>query len=81
MGSQYRRSGSRHSITCLQQRPVERFAVEGYQHRTFRQPFRECRQQRALFTVFPHEQLLDFEAAAFPPRQADQKRIGAGSAG
>ena len=82
MGSRCgRRNGSRHPITCFEQWPVERFAVERDQHRAFCQPLCKCREQRRLFTVLTHEQLLDLKAPAFPPSKADQKRIGSRPSG
>ncbi len=81
MGPQYRRSNTaRHPVPCFEQGPVERFAIERDQHRTFRQALGQRRKHRTFFAVLTHEQLLDLEAAAFPPSQADQKRIRSCSA-
>ena len=71
----WRSNRSRHAIASFEQRPVERFPVERDEYRTLAQALGQRREQRMLFTVLTHEQLLDLQASAFPPCQADQKRI------
>ena len=76
-----RRNGSRHPIAGFEQRPVERLAVERDQHRTLCQPLGKRREQRTLFAVLAHEQLLDLKPPAFPPCETDQKWIRSCPAG
>src|SRR6202011_6138065 len=69
-----------HAIAGFEQRPVERFAIECDQHPALGEPFRQRGQQRALLAEVTHEQLFDFESATLPPREADEKWVGAAPA-
>src|SRR5437588_10323023 len=69
-----------HAIAGFEQRPVERFAVECDQHPALGEPLRQRGQQRALLAEVTHEQLFDFESASLPPREADEKCVGAAPA-
>src|SRR5260370_39148398 len=69
-----------HAIAGFKQRPVKRFAIECDQHPALGEPLRQRGQQRALLAEVTHEQLFDFESATLPPRDADEKRVGAAPA-
>src|SRR5580704_14528357 len=75
-----RRNLPAHAIAGFKQRPVERFAIECDQHPALGEPLRQRGQQRALLAEVTHEQLFDFESATLPPREADEKRVGAAPA-
>ena len=72
---------ARHDEARLEQRQVEARTVEGHQTAG---PFEERpqrRQQRRLVVEVAHEVLHENEAVVLEPGGADQKRVGAGSAG
>src|ERR1700726_2759104 len=75
-----RRNLPAHAIAGFEQRPVERFAIECDQHPALGEPLRQRGQQRALLAEVTHEQLFDFESATLPPREADEKWVGAAPA-
>src|ERR1700758_4257128 len=64
-----------HAIAGFEQRPIEALPVERDEDREFRESFPQCKQQRALLAVLPHEQLFNLKSATFPPCQAHEKRI------
>src|SRR5258708_37714297 len=69
-----------HAIAGFEQRPVERFAIECDQYPALGEPLRQRGQQRALLAEVTHKQLFDFESATLPPREADEKCVGAAPA-
>src|SRR5690242_3179393 len=74
-------SGSRgrdlagHAIPSFEQRPIEALPVERDDDRVFCDPLSQCKQQRALLAVLPHEQLFNLKSPTFPPGKAHEKRI------
>jgi hypothetical protein len=66
-------------------RHVEALAVERHEHRRRRDPLRDARKHRRLFTEPPNEELLDDEAgwasfrAGIEPRQPDEERHRTGA--
>src|SRR5579863_9252486 len=70
---------TRHAVARFEQRPIERFSVEGDQYAAFRDPFREGHKHGMLFAVLAHKKLFDFETACVPPRDAHHERVCAGS--
>src|ERR1700719_2113976 len=75
-----RRNLPAHAIAGFEQRPVERFAIECNQNPALGEPLRQRGQQRALLAEVTHEELFDFESATLPPREADEKCVGAAPA-
>jgi hypothetical protein len=65
----------------LEERNVEAAAVEGDEPRRTLQQRRQRRQQRRLFVEVAHEVLRDDEAIILAPAGADEKGVGAGTAG
>src|SRR5215472_15666746 len=77
------RRGNRagHCETVFEKRPVERFSVEGHEHRPFFHPFREFLKQGIFLGEIAHQELLDLQSPGIPPGQSDEKRVRAGSTG
>jgi hypothetical protein len=72
-----RRNFPAHAVAGFKQGPVEGFAIECDQHPALGEPPRQREQQRALLAVIAHEELFDLESATLPPRDADEKCVGA----
>ena len=68
---------ARHRESAFEQRPVEGFSVEGDEHGAGREAFRQFVQHGMLIAKIAHEKLLYLQAACVPPRDANQKCIGA----
>jgi len=79
-GQLWRGDRARHRETVLKQRPVERFPVEGDKHGPLRNVCCQFLQQRIFFREIAHEELFDLQPSGIPPRNANEKRVRAGSA-
>jgi len=64
-----------HAIAGFEQRPIETLPVERDDDWVFRDSLSQCKQQRALLAVLPHEQLFNLKSPTFPPCNAHEKRI------
>ncbi len=70
-----------HAEACVEQGPIEGFAIEGEEDGTGGDAAREEMEHGVFFAEIAHEILLDLEAACLPPGDADEEGIGAGTAG
>jgi len=56
-----------HGKAIFEQRPVERFAVEGHQDLPFLYPFREFLKQGIFFREVAHQELFDLQSPGILP--------------
>src|SRR6266849_2876777 len=68
--------GARHREAALQERPIERFSIEGDEDGAFGETPRKFMKKGMFFSEITHKELLDLQAASIPPRQAHEKRVG-----
>src|SRR6266702_6861516 len=80
-GQARRGDGASHGEAIFEQRPIERFAVEGDEYGAVGNAGCEFVKQGMLFGKVTHKELLDLQSTGIPPRQADEKSVRAGAPG
>jgi len=73
--------GTSHGEAAFEERPIERFSVEGDENGTLGDAGGQFVQQRVFVGEIAHEKLFDLKTAGVPPAETHQESIGAGAAG
>src|ERR1700726_2737530 len=68
-------NSARHAVARFEQRPVETFSVEGYEHGALGHSLGQFEQKRMLLIEIAHKELLDLQSAGIPPREAHKECI------
>ncbi len=74
-------NGAGHGEAIFQERPIEGFAVESDEDRTFGDASGKLLEERIFLVEIAKEELFDLEAAGVPPGEADEECVSAGAAG